>query len=232
MAALTWDNTGEKLFETGVDRGVLYPWDSTNSTYGTGVAWNGLTSFANSPEGADPTDLWADNIKYAVLRSAETFKGTIEAYMYPDEWGECDGSASPATGIHIGQQKRKTFGICYRTMVGSDADTDASTNYKIHVIYNCTASPSERTYETVNDSPNAMTFSWEITSTPVNVTGYKPTSEIVIDVWKLTDGQKLALENKLYGTDGSGNAAGTQPTLPEPNALLSLIANAGAVTTE
>ena len=224
MAALTWDNTGEKLFETGVDHGVLYVWNSANSAYSAGVAWNGLTSFANSPEGADPTDLWADNIKYAVLRSAETFKGTIEAYMYPDEWSECDGSASPATGIHIGQQKRKSFGICYRTMVGSDADTDASTNYKIHVIYNCTASPSERTYETVNDSPNAMTFSWEITSTPVNVTGYKPTSEIVIDVWKLTSEQKLALENKLYGTEN------TEPTLPEPNALLSLI-GASAVTT-
>ena len=224
MSVLTWDNTGEKLFETGVDHGVLYPWNSTTNQYDHGVAWNGLTGFTNSPEGADPTDLWADNITYAVLRSAETFKGNIKAYMYPDEWGECDGSAMPTNAIRIGQQKRKSFGFCYRTMVGSDADTDASTNYKIHVIYNCTASPSERAYETVNDSPNAMTFSWEITSTPVNVTGYKPTSEIVIDVWKLTSGQKTTLENKLYGS--SDNEA----TLPEPDALLTLIGAAGTTT--
>lgn len=223
MSALVWDNTGEKFFETGVDHGVLYTWNTNSSQYNPGVVWNGLTSVTNSPDGAEPTDLWADNIKYATLRSAETFGATIEAYTYPDEFAECDGSATPKTGVHIGQQARKSFGFCYRTKVGSDTDTDAS-KYKIHVIYNATASPSERAYETVNDSPDAITFSWEITTTPVNVTGYKPTSEIVIDVWKLSSADKTALENKLYGTGG------TEPTLPEPDALLALISG-GSTTT-
>lgn len=229
MAAIVWDATGERLFETGVDRGVLYPWDSTKNSglggYGTGVAWNGLTGVTASPDGAEPTDLWADNIKYATLRSAETFGMTIEAYTYPDEFGECDGSASPSSGVHIGQQSRKAFGFCYRTKVGSDSDTEAN-NYKIHVVYNCTASPSERAYETVNDSPDAITFSWEITTTPVNVTGYKPTSEIVIDVWKLTSSQKTALETKLYGGTGSN----ADPTLPDPDALLALIGGSSTTT--
>ena len=223
MSVLVWDNTGEKLFETGVDHGVLYPWDSTNSTYGTGVVWNGLTSVTNSPDGAEPTDLWADNIKYATLRSAETFGATIEAYTYPDEFAECDGSATPKTGVHVGQQSRKSFGFCYRTKVGSDTDTDAN-KYKIHVIYNASASPSERAYETVNDSPDAITFSWEITTTPVNITGYKPTSEIVIDVWKLSSADKTALENKLYGTQSS------DATLPQPDALLALISGGSSTT--
>lgn len=223
MSALVWDNTGEKLFETGVDHGVLYPWDSTNNQYGTGVVWNGLTSVTNSPDGAEPTDLWADNIKYATLRSAETFGATIEAYTYPDEFAECDGSATPKTGVHVGQQTRKSFGFCYRTKVGSDTDTDAN-KYKIHVIYNASASPSERAYETVNDSPDAITFSWEITTTPVNITGYKPTSEIVIDVWKLSAGDKTALESKLYGS------VSTEPTLPQPDALLALISGGSATT--
>lgn len=223
MSVLVWDNTGEKLFETGVDHGVLYPWDSTQNAYGTGVVWNGLTGVTNSPDGAEPTDLWADNIKYATLRSAETFGATIEAYTYPDEFAECDGSATPKEGVHIGQQTRKSFGFCYRTKVGSDTDTDAN-KYKIHVIYNASASPSERAYETVNDSPDAITFSWEITTTPVNITGYKPTSEIVIDAWKLSAADKTALENKLYGT------ASTEATLPSPDDLLALI-NAATVTT-
>lgn len=223
MSVLVWDNSGEKYFETGVDHGVLYPWDSSKNNYGNGVVWNGLTGVTNSPDGAEPTDLWADNIKYATLRSAETFGATIEAYTYPDEFAECDGSASPKTGVHIGQQSRKNFGFSYRTKVGSDTDTDASM-YKIHVIYNATASPSERAYETVNDSPDAITFSWEITTTPVNITGYKPTSEIVIDVWKLSAADKKALEDKLYGTSS------TEATLPSPDALLALI-NAGSATT-
>lgn len=223
MSVLTWDNTGEKFFETGVDHGVLYPWDSTKNNYGTGVVWNGLTGVTNSPDGAEPTDLWADNIKYATLRSAETFGATIEAYTYPDEFAECDGSATPKTGVHIGQQTRKNFGFSYRTKVGSDTDTDASM-YKIHVIYNATASPSERAYETVNDSPDAITFSWEITTTPVNITGYKPTSEIVIDVWKLSTADKTALENKLYGS------ASTEATLPSPDELISLISGGSATT--
>ena len=215
MSALVWDATGERLFETGVDHGVLYVSDG-NGGYDSGVVWNGLTGVTNSPDGAEPTDLWADNIKYATLRSAETFGATIEAYTYPDEFAECDGSATVATGVYIGQQTRKSFGFCYRTKVGSDTDTDA-TKYKIHVIYNATASPSERAYETVNDSPDAITFSWEITTTPVNVTGYKPTSEIVINVWELDSSKKTALENKLYGTDN------TDPTLPDPDTLLGLV---------
>lgn len=223
MSVLTWDNTGEKFFETGVDHGVLYPWNSTQNAYGNGVVWNGLTGVTNSPDGAEPTDLWADNIKYATLRSAETFGATIEAYTYPDEFAECDGSATPKTGVHIGQQTRKNFGFSYRTKVGSDTDTDASM-YKIHVIYNATASPSERAYETVNDSPDAITFSWEITTTPVNITGYKPTSEIVIDVWKLSNADKKALEDKLYGT------ASTEATLPDPDDLISLISGGSATT--
>lgn len=224
MAAIEWDKTGERLFETGVDHGVLYPWNSTQNKYDSGVAWNGLTGVTASPDGAEPTDLWADNIKYATLRSAETFGMTIEAYTYPDEFGECDGSASPVSGVYIGQQSRKAFGFSYRTKVGSDSDTEAS-KYKIHVVYNCTASPSERSYETINDSPDAITFSWEVTTTPVNVTGYKATSEITIDVWKLTSAQKTALENKLYGTVSG------EPTLPEPDALLALISG-GTTTTE
>lgn len=220
---LVWDNISERYFETGVDHGVLYVWDEAQNKYGDGVAWNGLTSVTNSPDGAEPTDLWADNIKYATLRSAETFGATIEAYTYPPEFAQCDGSASPADGVYIGQQTRKSFGFTYRTKVGSDTDTDAS-KYKIHVIYNATASPSERAYETVNDSPDAITMSWEITTTPVTATGYKPTSEIVIEVWKLSSSHKTALENALYGT------AGTAATLPQPDALLALI-GAGSATT-
>lgn len=223
MAILNWDAQGERLFETGVDHGVLYPWDATNSVYDTGVVWNGLTSVSESPDGAEPTELWADNIKYAILRSAETFGATIEAYTYPDEFGECDGSASPVTGVFIGQQSRKPFGFCYRTKVGSDTDTDAS-KYKIHIIYNCTASPSERSYETVNDSPDAITMSWEITTTPINITGYKPVSSITINAWELTTAVRTALESKLYGT------ASTQPELPLPDALMAIL-GASSVTT-
>ena len=225
MSKLVWDKSGERYFETGVDHGVLYVWDPTLNSgaggYGTGVVWNGLTGVTNSPDGAEPTDLWADNIKYATLRSAETFGATIEAYTYPSEFAQCDGSASPAAGVYIGQQTRKTFGFCYRTKVGDDTDTDAN-KYKIHVIYNATASPSERSYETVNDSPDAITLSWEITTTPVNVTGYKPTSEIVIEVWKLTSAIKKDLEDALYGTDN------TSASLPDPDDLLALL---GVTTT-
>lgn len=221
MSALIWDATGEKLFETGVDHGVLYVMKS-DGTYDTGVVWNGLTGVTNSPDGAEPTDLWADNIKYATLRSAETFGATIEAYTYPDEFAECDGSATVASGVYIGQQTRKSFGFCYRTKVGSDIDTDA-TKYKIHVIYNATASPSERSYETVNDSPDAITLSWEITTTPVNVTGYKPTSEITFNSWELPSEKLTALENMLYGTDGTGGSEGTAATLPAPDDLLDLV---------
>lgn len=215
---LKWDQTGERMFETGVDHGVLYPWNASAKKYDNGVAWNGLTGVTNSPDGAEPTDLWADNIKYATLRSAETFGATIEAYMYPDVFAECDGSATPEgmKGVFIGQQSRRPFGFSYRTKVGSDSDVDAS-SYKIHIIYNATASPSDRSYETVNDSPDAITMSWEITTTPVNVTGYKPTSEITINAWELTEQKLKDLEDKLYGT------AEKPATLPEPDELLALL---------
>lgn len=219
---LQWDQSGERYFETGVDHGVLYPWDASKNSgaggYGTGVEWNGLTGVTNSPDGAEPTDLWADNIKYATLRSAETFGATIEAYTYPTEFAECDGSASPAAGVYVGQQTRKTFGFCYRTKVGDDTDTDAS-KYKIHIIYGASASPSERSYETINDSPDAITLSWEVTTTPVSFKrySYKPTSEITVESWNLSSAKLTALENKLYG-NGS-----TTPELPDPDDLLDLI---------
>ena len=231
MSKIVWDATGERKFEMGVSHGVLYVIKDTgettpeNSSYKAGIAWNGLTGFTNSPEGAEPTDLWADNIKYATLRSAETFGGTIEAYTYPEAFGACDGSASPVTGVRVGQQKRKVFAFCYRTEMGNDVSNEDG--YLLHIIYNCTASPTERSYETFNDSPDAITFSWEIKSNPVNVEGYdvKPTSEIIIDSTKLSSAKMTEIENKLYGTTT------TDPTLPEPGALLGLIA-ATTTTTE
>lgn len=222
MAKLVWDAVGEHRFESGVDHGVLYVAKDTvesnaTSRYQKGVVWNGLTGVTNSPEGAEPTDLWADNIKYAILRSAETFGATIEAYTYPDEFMQCDGSAALATGVYIGQQSRKSFGFCYRTKIGTDTDVDNADNYLLHIIYNCTASPSERSYETVNDSPDAITFSWEISSTPVEVTGHKPTSEITIDSTKIDAAKLTLITNKLFGTENS------EPELPDPDDLLALI---------
>lgn len=220
---LVWDAVGTHWYETGISHGVLYP--MTSGVYGNGVAWNGLTSVSESPDGADANDLWADNIKYATLRSTETFGGTIEAYTYPDEWAACDGSASVGDGVMIGQQPRKTFGLCYRTEQGNDVDTQMDDGYKIHLVYNCTASPSDRQYETINDSPDAITFSWEYTSNPVAFTNVdalaaklKPVSCITIDTKKVlaaTGGaDKLAaLEAKIYG-DGT-----TEATLPTPDAI-------------
>lgn len=237
MSKIVWDATGERKFEMGVDHGVLYVAkdNSTDapegSSYKTGVPWNGLTGFTNSPEGAEPTDLWADNIKYATLRSAETFGGTIEAYTYPDEFGECDGSASPVTGVRVGQQKRKSFAFCYRTKIGTDTAPESDDAYLIHIIYNCTASPSERSYETVNDSPDAITFSWEIKSNPVNVSGYevKPTSEIIIDSTRVSSAKMTAIEEVLYGKDGTGDAA-KDPILPDPGTLLGMLAESSTTT--
>lgn len=215
---LEWDKTGERFYEMGVSRGVLYV--QNNGAYPKGVVWNGLTHVSESPEGADPNDLWADNIKYATLRSTETFKATIEAYTYPDEFAECDGSASPATGVYIGQQQRKTFGLCYRTEVGSDTNTDTTNSYKLHLIYGCTASPSDKGYETINDSPDAITFSWEVDTVPVAVTGFKPTASIVIDSTKV-DATKLAtLESILYGAAGT---PGTDARLPLPDEVISIL---------
>lgn len=217
MAKLTWDGTGERFYETGVSHGVLYVWDPTNKKYKDGVAWNGLTGVTESPDGAEPNDIYADNIKYATLRSAETFGGTIEALTYPDEFAECDGSYVPFSGVYFGQQSRTPFGFCYRTEVGNDmVSYDSDEYYKLHLIYNATASPSEKSHETVNDSPDAETMSWEISTTPVavSISGKKPLSTITIDKSKLDTAGKTALaalEDKLYGN------ATKEPTLPSPD---------------
>lgn len=217
-AALTWDASGSRWYETGVSKGVLYTKDSSNDKW-VGVAWNGLTAVTESPSGAELSDLYADDIKYASLRSAETFGATIEAYTYPDEFAECDGSAVPTgvTGVLLGQQPRKAFCFCYRTKVGNDTMDESDDGYKIHIIYNATASPSEKAYSTVNDSPEAITFSWEINTTPINVTGSKPVSTIVIDSRKANATKLAALEAKLYG--GSSESA----ELPEPDALIAMM---------
>lgn len=217
MSKLEWDTTGSRYYETGVKNGVLYVMD-TNGTYMDGVAWNGLTAVTESPSGAEVTDLYADDIKYASLRSAETFGATIEAYTYPNEFGVCDGTKEASTGVFIGQQSRRAFGFCYRTTVGNDTSGEEDAGYKLHIIYNCTASPSEKAYQTVNDSPDAITFSWEISSTPVAVTGSKPTSTITIDS-RTADSTKLAtLEGVLYGTQNA------DPTLPTPDQVIGIFA--------
>lgn len=215
MAKLTWDDTGKKIYETGVDRGVLYP-ITTGTTYGTGVPWNGLTAVNESPSGAESNPQYADNIKYLDLTSAEEFGFTIEAFTYPVEFEECDGSAQLAEGIIIGQQTRKMFGFSYRSLVGNDTQgTDYG--YKIHLVYGCKASPSEKSRSTVNDSPEAITFSWEITTTPVNVNGHKPTSHLIVDTTVADAGKVTQLETKLYGDDSSGT-----PTLPTPDEVYAM----------
>lgn len=218
MAKLVWDKTGERYYETGVSKGVLYPL-GTEGAYPKGVAWNGLTAVTESPSGAEATALYADNIKYLNLLSTEEFGATIEAYTYPDEFGECNGEASLKDGVSIGQQKRKTFGMSYVTKVGNDVDSDLG--YKIHLIYGALAAPSEKAYATINDSPEAITFSWEVTTTPVEVTGFKPTASLVIDSTKV-DAEKLtAFEKILYG-DGE-----TEARLPLPDEVATLFNTAG-----
>ena len=213
--ALTWDDTGKRFYETGVKKGVLYPQDESGK-YPTGVAWNGLTAVTESPSGAEATPLYADDIKYLNLYSVEEFGATIEAYTYPDEFAACDGSAELVKGVKIGQQDRKTFGLSYVTTKGNDVDGN-SHGYLIHLIYGCMASPSEKSYATINDSPEAITFSWEITTTPVSVNGFKPTASIVIDSTTV-DSSKLAdFEKKLYGSD---TAAATLPLPDEVKTLL------------
>lgn len=228
MAKITWDQTGDRLYETGDKMGVLYPGftpakGETPAKYGTGVAWNGLTAVTESPSGAEETALYADDIKYLSLRSAEEFGFTIEAYTYPDEWAECDGSASVAAGVVIGQQKRKMFGFCYRTVLGNDVDGNDH-GYKLHLIYGATASPSERGYATVNDSPEAITFSWECSTNPVEVAGHKPIATITIDSTKAEAETLAKLEEKLYGTEGSGANTGTDPQLPLPAEVIAMFA--------
>ena len=209
MAKLVWDESGKRIYETGVQKGVLYV-QNESGLYPKGVAWNGLTAVTESPSGAEATPLYADDIKYLELRSAEEFGATIEAYTYPEEFEACDGSASLAKGVSIGQQDRKAFGLCYRTVVGNDVQGN-SHGYKLHLIYGAVASPSEKAYATVNDSPEAVTFSWEITTTPVEVEGFKPTASITIDSTKV-DAEKLAeLEKKLYGDTS------TEAQLPLPS---------------
>lgn len=220
MTAIEWDAAGKRFYENGTDRGVLYPMTS-NGSYDKGVAWNGLTAVTESPEGAEPTDLYADNIKYATMRSAETFGCTIEAYTYPDEFSECDGSAQIAKGVFAGQQERKGFGFSYRTLIGNDTATSSDDGYKLHLVYGCTASPSEKSYATVNDSPDAITFSWEVKTTPVNVAGFKPTATLVIDS-RYADPSKLtALEKTLYGD------ADTEPSLPLPAEVITTMGAVG-----
>ena len=218
MAKIEWDKTGERLYETGVKNGVLYVQDA--GTYPKGVAWNGLTAVTESPSGAEATPLYADDIKYLNLLSAEEFGATIEAYTYPDEFAECDGSASLANGVMIGQQARKTFGLCYRTTIGNDTDGNDH-GYKLHIIYGALAAPSEKAYATINDSPEAITFSWEVTTTPVNVTGAKPTASITIDSTKVDLEKLTALEKILYGD------AEVEARLPLPDEIKQLF-TAGA----
>ena len=215
MAKLTWDNTGERIFETGVKQGVLYPIQS-DGKYTKGVAWNGLTAVTESPSGAEATALYADDIKYLNLLSNEEFGATIEAYTYPDEFAECDGSAELATGVMIGQQKRKTFGLCYRTTSGNDVEGN-DYGYKLHLVYGCLAAPSEKGYSTINDNPDAITFSWEVSTTPVNVEGFKPTSQITIDSTKADPTKLAALEAVLYG------GAETEAKLPLPDEVATLM---------
>ncbi len=216
MARLTWDSTGERLYESGVEKGVLYI--AENGIYPKGVAWNGLTGVTESPSGAEPSPLYADNIKYLNLISAEEFGATIEAYTYPDEFGKCDGSAEITVGVSIGQQTRSIFGLSYVTKIGNDVDGD-SHGYKIHLIYGATASPSEKAYSTINDSPDAITFSWEVSTTPVIVTGFKPAASVVINSTKVNPTELSAFEDILYGS-GENEAR-----LPLPDELITLFPN-------
>lgn len=215
MAKLVWDATGARYYETGVKQGVLYPQESGGS-YPKGVVWNGLTAVTESPSGAEATPLYADDIKYLNLMSVEEFGATIEAYTYPDEFMECDGSAEIATGVTIGQQKRKTFGLCYKTTLGNDVDGN-NHGYKLHIIYGATAAPSEKAYATINDSPEAVTFSWEVTTTPVSVTGFDPTASIIIDSTKVSSEKMKSLEDILYGSESE------EARLPLPNEIAELL---------
>ena len=229
--AIDWDQTGEKFYETGTDRGVLYP-KNASGAYGPGVAWNGLTAVTENPSGAEDTKLWADNQKYLSLYSAEEFGCTIEAYTYPDEWAECDGSKEvvAGTGVYAGQQARKGFGFCYRSVLGND-ELGESYGYKLHVVYGCQAAPSEKSYATINDSPEAITFSWEVTTTPVNITkisGMKPTAIFTIDAAKLKaqeggEAKLTAIEEALYGTKAAGAAAAVEPRILLPDDIIGIL---------
>lgn len=221
MAKLVWDQTGHKYYETGVKKAVLYRLDAENA-YSNGVAWNGITSISENPSGAEASPLYADDIKYLNLISNEEFGATIEAYTYPDEFMECDGTAVPVDGMYVGQQSRKMFGLSYVTTMGNDVDGNAY-GYKIHLIYGCTAAPSDKAYSTINDSPDAITFSWEVNTTPVEFVGFKPVSTIVIDSTKFVSTEQkaalAALEEILYGTDASDGHEATVAQLPLPSVV-------------
>lgn len=223
MAKVKWDQTGERLYETGVDRGVVYP-QASNGSYPKGAGWNGLTAVTESPSGAEPTPLWANNHKYLTLMSAEEFGATIEAYTYPDEFAECDGSAKLAKGVRIGQQKRKTFGFTYRTKVGNDVDGE-SYGYKLHLVYGALAAPSEKNRQTINEDPEATTMSWEVSTTPVEVEGFEPTSHLEIDSTTADPEKLAALETILYGKDPTQPAGsdGVEPRLPLPDEVATLM---------
>lgn len=216
MAKIVWDESGKRLYETGVKNGVLYL-QNESGTYTKGVAWNGLTAVTESPSGAEATPLYADDIKYLELFSAEEFGATIEAYTYPEEFEACDGSASLGTGVTIGQQDRKTFGLCYRTVLGNDVKSNEY-GYKLHLIYGAKAAPSEKGYQTINDSPEAITFSWEVTTTPVNVAGFKPTASVTIDSTKIDATKLKTIEDMLYGTES------VEAKLPLPDELKTILA--------
>ena len=222
MAKLVWDKTGERYYETGVKKGVLYPITEKTGTYEKGVVWNGLTAVTESPSGAESSPLYADDIKYVNLISNEEFGATIEAYTYPDEFGECDGSSELASGVIVGQQKRKPFGLSYQTVFGNDTEKNEH-GYKLHIIYGCLASPSEKAYSTINDSPEAITMSWEVTTTPVEVTtaGIKPTATITIDSTKADKAKLAALEKILYGDEN------TEARLPLPDEIATIFNTEG-----
>lgn len=224
---IIWDEIGQKFYETGVDHGVLYVQDA-NGAYPKGVAWNGLTGVTEKPSGAESTPIYADNIKYLNIKSAEEFAATVEAYTYPDEFAECDGSAEPATGVTIGQQDRKSFGLSYRTKIGNDVSGDAL-GYKIHLIYGATAAPSEKGYQTINDSPEAITFSWDVDTVPVPVTGFKPTASLIIDSTKVDSAKLTALETILYGAAETTEppVAAVEGRLPLPDEIIELVGTAG-----
>lgn len=215
MSKLVWDETGKRLYETGVSKGVLYV-QADDGTYGNGVAWNGLTAVNESPSGAEATPLYADDIKYLELTSTEEYGASIEAYTYPEEFEQCDGSAELGEGVIIGQQPRKAFGFCYRTLIGNDVKNN-DYGYKIHIVYGAKAAPSEKAYQTVNDSPEAITFSWELTTTPVNVAGHKPTACVTIDSTKVKPAKLISIEEALYGSDTK------EPKLLLPDEIAAII---------
>lgn len=223
MAKLEWDKTGERFYETGTTHGVLYLLNKTTNAYDKGVVWNGLTAVTESPAGADVNDMYADDIKYASLRAAETFGATVEAYTYPEEFALCDGSAEVAPGIMIGQQNRETFGFSYRTKISNDMNVDG---YKLHLVYGATASPSEKSYATINDSPDAITFSWEFNTTPINVSGFKPTSILTINSLKIDADKLKTIEDLLYGTDSD------EAKLPTPEEIIAIMGDTDSEDTE